>query len=774
MNYDEELDNESEELENGSDNNLEKTQPAENEPETNDSLNEEKDEEEKKKAKVKAFIKKKILAFLLTHPFLVIGIIIVIILIFMIIIIAMDFDMGGTTIPKAEMYSGNNKCNRIHLVSETDEYKKSNSYSPITNPEDVDINDTTRFSYKDYDINKYIAGIIWQDNQNAHDVDNKVVYELMSIATRSRIISSIPENCVVLKEHNSENFTELTGSEEKYEDINKAVNSTGGLIIARGEKAIDAKYDTFSYIKKSQENVDGKENIGVYYMMNKNKEGGQIIPASWVEEKNVPTKKVLNSTNLESLSLYGSKYLLEKKDSLYDLYRVLEYYYGKDIEYYTIKTGTANSDCSEINFFETPLSKEEFISLVTAHLANVNTTTARIFTENAGKIYDLGKEMEANPELIYIIARKEYGWRDNNFTLSCNNFYGYGVYNGQLTGVCFDTFEDGVKKMLQYVHDKGSLDAFTKVYSYIGTYLANPGSSDDGGCYYLTLADIFGPNYSRCNPSYRCASSNGGAGCILTTDEEKQAYIDWQAKKMINHRMAIFNLGGDNCDAGAGLDGSTEGATFLNETIESFLISQNSSLEEYNNKIIDYGCKHQGTGTGVAYVAATAVSELAKYGKKFNYIWGGMHGSAPSTYGVPAAWGPNGPDFGPTGPDCSGFVNWALYNVGFSWKGLGATGWGSLGEITNLGDERAQIGDFIVTPGSRGFNHIVIITAIHQEEEYYTVVHAQGQAYGVVFSKVPFSANRKLALMSNYYSTAARNSDFTNMCNARGGSNEET
>ncbi len=426
------------------------------------------------------------------------------------------------------------------------------------------------------------------------------------------------------------------------------------------------------------------------------------------------------------------------------------------------KNNKSNStECSKLDFYKTPLSKEQFVARVNDFLGFSPSETSRRFIDNASNIYDWGMEIGANPEMVYIIAYKEQGFNDKSrFALDCNNFYGVGVYNGQNTGKCFNNFEEGAKTILRYVKEKGSLDAFVKVYSYLGTYLASPGSRGDGGCIYLKLPEIYGPNYSRCNSSYKCGSSRGGVGCVLTTEAEKQAYIDYQASIILKHRKTIFNISEDECSVDEGMDGSTEGTTFLNEPIGTFLLKQNTTLEEFNDKIIEQGCKNRGTGQGVANVAATAVAGLSKYSKKFHYLWGGLH-SKPDTYGVPANWGAK------IGPDCSGLVNWALYNAGFNFNGAGATGLGALGTVTNFGDKRVKVGDYIVTPGDRGWNHIVIITAIH--DGYYSTVEAASTQTGVVFgkSKISSPGNRKIILMSDYYEKAPKSEEFKKMCESR-------
>lgn len=268
------------------------------------------------------------------------------------------------------------------------------------------------------------------------------------------------------------------------------------------------------------------------------------------EEDEEPARIYVDGGTGVGVSIYGAHYLSSEKDENYETI-LKEFYPEDDWILMSMDKEYAPSDgdmvCSKLNFYNTPLSRSEFISLAENYLKDKTSVTATLFRENADRIYDMGLEIGANPEMVYIIAEKEQGWKDANFTVRCFNFYGYGVYNGQSSGKCFNTFEKGVEEILNYVKNKGNLTEFTKVYSYLGNYLANPGSWDDGGCIYLKLPEIYGPNYSRCNSSYRCASSNGGAGCVLTTETEKQAYIDWQASKILKIRKNIFNLEEEIC-----------------------------------------------------------------------------------------------------------------------------------------------------------------------------------------------------------------------------------
>lgn len=422
----------------------------------------------------------------------------------------------------------------------------------------------------------------------------RVLYQAIAVAVRTN--AQLLDNCTLNVSDEVDayyDFEVLDVRKSRYQEIHNAVSYVQNLVMVENQQFVEVEFDSFCY----------STNDGTNYTL-KNKYYGPEIPTSWVTER-VPelfrdcpctpnTERSLEKPNKcwveelftpeelkyvtnedgeeeeviyyvyvdggdqgEGLSVYTAYYLSLKPG--YDDEKILRFFYPGTWDYYTIDLENAKDTdpngaltCSYIDFSETPLSRDEFISLVQSYLSGKSSQTARIFYNNAGLIYDLGKQIGANPELVYIVAEKEYGWHDREFTLRCNNFYGLGVTNGSNSGMCFASFEAGVQFMLNYVKGKGNLTNFTKVYSYLGTYLANPGSAGDGGCYYLKLPEIYGPNYSRCADSYRCASSRGGTGCVLTTEAEKQAYIDWQASKILKIRSNIFHLDEEDCSLSAG------------------------------------------------------------------------------------------------------------------------------------------------------------------------------------------------------------------------------
>ena len=206
----------------------------------------------------------------------------------------------------------------------------------------------------------------------------------------------------------------------------------------------------------------------------------------------------------------------------------------------------------------------------------------------AGEIYDLGLEKGVNPEFIYIIARKETSFRNTSSNTDHYNYYGYAHTNESSHGAYFNSFMEGVETLMDWILEKGTFDAVVRSYSYLGDYLYNfdpEKESGTGGCYYLEL--IYGDNYSRCDDSYYCSPSNK-TNCVLTTEEEKEAYIGWQHDQYILHREAIFKLGAQVCTGSEiSTDPSLEVATSqLKEPLRDFLSSKGLSIEDLNTAIL--------------------------------------------------------------------------------------------------------------------------------------------------------------------------------------------
>ncbi len=524
---------------NESDNSLASEEPTDNEENANNNKNES-----------TADIPKNILPLLLKSPiFWIVVLVLVVIFGFLaIFFITTDYDWKGIGNDLPQFYPM--VCDGVYLTWENEDYieekTKEGTYSPMTDPYAVNLKDTGRYSYKKYDFDTYVGGIVWTDNNKAQDVENDIVYQAMAVAARTRVVMSLGQNCVVLRDYNPENFTELTGKEKKYSEITKAVSDTAGMIIGKDGSLLNALYDTFSYISKYKEDDANYQNRGTYYLMNKNETGSQTVPSDWVEENGVPTKKTLTSTYLSSFSLYGAKYLLEKQDSQYDLKRILEYYYGRDIIYYTIDYAFSNSysvDCSDISMKNTSLSKEEFIARVNAY----NKPAAQALKNIAGEIYDMGVANGVNPELVFIRADVE-GYSPG---ASKNNYWGLGCTNTGGYNAClsYGSVQAGVAGFLKNISQYNTLTDLTGKYAYLGDYWYNPGSASIGGCYY---AQYIYPDGIPSRVQEACASGksctkSGGGSCVATTEEDKHAYLVYQSRTMVSARKRIFNLDSDSC-----------------------------------------------------------------------------------------------------------------------------------------------------------------------------------------------------------------------------------
>lgn len=291
--------------------------------------------------------------FLLAHGWIIPLILFIIVALVIIVHFQMDFDLFGVGKSEVTYYADTPSCGKVYLTWENPSYTEARQkvepdYVPISDPSLVNLEEEdqygVRYTYKPYEYDTYIAGIVWNDNYNAMDVDNAIVYEAMAIASRSRLLAELPDNCVVLKNYNEQasHFKELDGSEEKYTDIVSAVAASQGMIIIKNNEILPAMYDAFLYNKKREEEDASRNRVYFYHMAHKNNEESLKIHAKWVDDiekakgKVLPKVQTSEIKKMTSLSLYGARYLLEREDANYELYRILKYFYGQDIKFYTI------------------------------------------------------------------------------------------------------------------------------------------------------------------------------------------------------------------------------------------------------------------------------------------------------------------------------------------------------------------------------------------------------------------------------------------------------
>lgn len=207
---------------------------------------------------------------------------------------------------------------------------------------------------------------------------------------------------------------------------------------------------------------------------------------------------------------------------------------------------------------------------------------------------------------------------------------------------------------------------------------------------------------------------------------------------------------------------SSDGDEILHESLDSFLSSQGTSLEDFNS-LIASNVENAGYGTDAGVVAA-AVTLIAELGNNYNvripYFWGGGHGQMIT--GADGNWGSNqcqasanGRIYNYCGLDCSGFIAWAIYNGGFKIAARSA------GAFQNLpGAQRVSLTESaVLKPGDliESGAHIVLVVGIDEDTNEYICAEASGYGSGVKFSRRPFNRRGYWGVkMSGFYERQVR------------------
>lgn len=203
---------------------------------------------------------------------------------------------------------------------------------------------------------------------------------------------------------------------------------------------------------------------------------------------------------------------------------------------------------------------------------------------------------------------------------------------------------------------------------------------------------------------------------------------------------------------------STGGADQLTMSLEKFLNQNGDSVESFNDEMMESVIS---AGPGTRYGVVAAVSSVVgklweEYQIRLPYTYCGAHycnitsggvnvnKTGGTYYGVDPDWGSYIGNFyfsgyGPYsyyGPDCSGFIAWALYNGGFGNTIGGADTQGTWGPKYRVGGSYVgQPGDLVWRSG-----HIMMIIGVDTENKLYYIAHASGGTNGVKIDKVNYTS----------------------------------
>lgn len=219
----------------------------------------------------------------------------------------------------------------------------------------------------------------------------------------------------------------------------------------------------------------------------------------------------------------------------------------------------------------TTLTEAEFVAKMEDYcVRSKNQGFCNDFSSNAKEIYNASLKNSVNPELVVVTAGAEQSWTLSAACKYTHNYWGIGITNGKgcNSGAKYSSITDGIAgyaKVLQSYSPTGTfataitnrynerskagcdpaghglpgtLEGMQSIYSWVGDFRYNPGSSGLGGCYYLNI--IYGNTY--CSSVSTCPGTSNCPSSSATTTCEQNDYTTWQLKTKAQIRYNIFGL----------------------------------------------------------------------------------------------------------------------------------------------------------------------------------------------------------------------------------------
>ena len=201
----------------------------------------------------------------------------------------------------------------------------------------------------------------------------------------------------------------------------------------------------------------------------------------------------------------------------------------------------------------------------------------------------------------------------------------------------------------------------------------------------------------------------------------------------------------------------------INQRLDLFLEKKGSSIDLYNNSVIDAIKNHGGycTRTGSIAAAKELINYIGRYDAKLPYTCGGGWGSRIT--GPQANWGSHystphcntncgSKCYIQDGLDCAGFVRWVLNTAGYNIPAMAANDFNENNlpgavDVPLANTQVLQPGDIMYSSG-----HVVFVIGVNESAHKYIIAEAAGLDSGVQFSTKSFTATDYTGVkMSGFY-----------------------
>ncbi|MBR1413278.1 MAG: N-acetylmuramoyl-L-alanine amidase [Bacilli bacterium] len=293
-----------------------------------------------------------------------------------------------------------------------------------------------------YEMDDYVAGVLSREVGLFSDSPDTL--KAFAIAARTYVLNRVGSDCSIGNSTATQVFSATND-----EAFLSAARETSGVVLMRNGSLISTEYDAF-YVKEV--------NSAVYTLAQQD----QQIPVSWVNEHNVPAtyRAVGAGGHGRGMSQYGAYYLATEKGMNYK--ELLSYYYGNDIEYYSINASSSGSGAtiamgSSSNYIGTISSKDYTVTNGTTTFAkalenkgsSLNEFNTYLFNEVASAGIGTREGVVAAalalsvyyPELTGYNLEYDWGgkyqqlganpnWAGQNSALDCSGFVSWSLKNG--------------------------------------------------------------------------------------------------------------------------------------------------------------------------------------------------------------------------------------------------------------------------------------------------------------------------------------------------------